>query len=99
MDDLKKTVLRIEYKLDKVIDDQSQIKTVQASQAADLKYHIARTDASEARIELVEEKLLPLIEIKHRFDGIFMLFGKVISGIAFVFGAVKAAEAVITWLK
>lgn len=99
MDDLKKTVLRIEYKLDKVIEDQSQIKSVQASQAADLKYHIARTDASEARIELVEEKLLPLIEIKHRFDGIFMLLGKIGSGLALLFGAVKAIETALLLLK
>ena len=98
MDDLKKTVLRIEYKLDKVIEDQSQIKNVQISQAADLKYHIARTTASEDRIELVENKLLPLIEIKHKFDGAFLLIGKIGSGLGLLFGAVKALEAVLKML-
>ena len=98
MEDLKKSVARIEEKLDKVIEDQSQIKVIQASQAADLKHHIARTDASEHRIQTVEDKLLPLIEIKHKFDGAFKLIGMCGTGLGLIFAAVKAVETVLKML-
>ena len=98
MDDLKKTVARIEMKLDKVVEDQSQIKVIQAGQAADLKYHIARTELNEARIETVEDKLLPLVELKNKFDGAFLLIGKVGTGLGLIFGAIKAVETVLKML-
>lgn len=89
--DLKKSVARIEEKLDKIGDDQSQIRVVQAEQAADLKYHIKRTDQ-------IEEQLLPLVEIKTKFDGMFLLIGKIGSGITLFFGAVKAIETIMSYL-
>lgn len=96
--DIKKDLERFENKLDKVAEDLSSIKLVQVEQAADLKHHIARTKASEQRIELIEEKLLPLVEIKHRFEGAFRFLGMAATVLGVIFGAVKAAETLINWL-
>lgn len=99
MEDLKKAVYRIEEKLDVIVEDQFQIKVTQAEQAKDLKYHILRTDLAESRISIVEEKLLPLIELKHKFDGMFILIGKIGLVLGFMFGAVKALESILGMLK
>lgn len=91
MEKIEKSVERIEEKLDKVSEDLSQIKVVQASQAADLKYHIKRTTQ-------IEEQLLPLVELKHKFDGAFLLVGKIATGLGLIFGAIKAIETVVSYL-
>lgn len=81
---------KLEEKLDKISVDLGEIKVVQAEQAADLKYHIKRTDQ-------IENKLLPLVDIKTKFDGACTFIGKcgVVGG--FIFGAIKAIETVISW--
>lgn len=99
MEDIKKSITRIETKLDVIVEDQSQIKITQAEQAKDLKYHIMRTDLSESRISIVEERLLPLVELKHRFDGMFQLLGKVGAGLGLLFAAVKSIETLIHFIK
>jgi DNA repair ATPase RecN len=95
VEELKKSVERVEEKLDKVSEELSQIRVVQAEQAADLKHHIRRTEASEVRIEMVEERLLPLVEFKHKLDGAFLLIGKIGSGLALIFAAVKTIEVLM----
>jgi hypothetical protein len=98
VEDLKKSVARIEEKLEKIADDQSKIKIVQVEQAADLKYHIARTDAAEYRIETIEERLVPVFELKSRIDGGFLLLGKIGTGLGLIFAAIKALETVLGML-
>lgn len=97
MEELKKSVARIEDKLDKVVEDQSQIKVTQASQAADLKHHIQRTRLNEARIETVEERLIPVVELKNKIDGAFLLLGKVATGLGLLFSAVKVIEVLVKY--
>lgn len=41
---------RIEGKIDQILEKQGKMSEVQASQAADLKYHIKRTDLLEAHV-------------------------------------------------
>lgn len=43
-------LIRIEEKLDKVLEQQGEMKTVQAEQAVDLKHHIKRTDLLEKQV-------------------------------------------------
>lgn len=88
MEDLKKNVAKIDEKLDVVTEKLSQISIIQAEQATDLKYHIKRTDQ-------IEDKLLPLVDIKHKFDGAFKLIGMCGTGLGLIFGAVKAVEIII----
>ena len=82
---------KLEEKLDKIADDISDMKVVQASQAVDLKYHIKRTDQ-------IENSLVPLMEKKLQLDGIFKLMGMVGSGLGLLIGAIKAAEFVIQFI-
>lgn len=98
MENLKKSMDRVEEKLDRVSEDLSQIKVVQASQAADLKHHIARTDLNEDRIYSLEERLLPLVEIKHRFEGAFRMIGMCGTIMGLIFAAVKAIETLVNLL-
>lgn len=80
---------KLEEKLDKISDDIAEIKVVQAGQAKDLKYHIKRSDLNENRIEVVEEKLLPLITAKNRLDGAFKVIGIIASILGFALTALK----------
>lgn len=86
---MEKKLDKIEEKLDKVLEDVSEIRVVQAEQAKDLKYHIKRSDLNEHRIEMVEEKLLPLIAIKNRFDGAFKVVGILSTIVGFAIGIAK----------
>ena len=92
MEDLKNSVAKIGEKVDAIREDISDIKLVQVSQAADLKYHIMRTTLSEQRLQLMEDKLLPLVTTKNQFDGAFKFLGKCGSVAGFIFGALKAVE-------
>lgn len=51
---------RIENKLDVIKEDISNIKQILVRQQVILEEHIARTEASEDRIEIVEETLAPV---------------------------------------
>ena len=99
MEDLRRILDRMEDKLDSLNVELGEIRLVQneqalvqVDQAADLKHHIYRTDLSERRIELVENKLIPLIELKSKLDGAFKLIGIVSSGLGLIFGLAKAIE-------
>jgi hypothetical protein len=82
---------KLEQKLDKISEDLSQIKVVQAEQAKDLKYHIKRTTQ-------IENKLLPLVVIKHKIDGALKAFGIITAVVSFSVGVFKAIEALLQYL-
>lgn len=73
---------KLDEKLDKIGEDISEIKVVQAEQAVDLKYHIRRTDQ-------IEEKLLPLVATKNKIEGAFKVIGMIASFAAFCLGIAK----------
>jgi DNA repair ATPase RecN len=98
VDNLRKDVARVEEKLDKVADELSQIRVVQAEQASDLKYHIQRTSMNEQRIETVENRLIPVFELKNRIDGVFLILGKAATGLGLIFAGIKAVETVLKYL-
>lgn len=93
MSELKKAIIDANDKLDKITEDISEIKVVQASQAADLRYHIKRSDQNEARIEMVEDRLLPLIETKNKVDGAFKMLGITGTILGLFFAGIKAIQA------
>ena len=98
MENLRKDIAKVDEKLDKVVEDISEIKVVQASQAMDLKHHIARTAANEIRIETIENRLVPVFELKNRIDVAFMLLGKVATGLGLLFAGIKAVETLLKLL-
>ena len=73
---------KLEEKLDKISENITDIKVVQAEQAKDLKYHIKRTTQ-------IEEKLMPLHYLKVKVDAVFKVMGMVASFVAFCFGVIK----------
>lgn len=79
---MEKRFDKLEEKLDKISTDLADIKIVQAEQAKDLKYHIKRTNQ-------IEDKLIPLVEVKNKLDGAFKVIGYVASFAAFCLGVVK----------
>lgn len=94
MEDLKKLVERIDQKLDKVAEDVTGIKLVQVEQAADIKYHIRRTDLSEKRIEILHGELTPVKKHVEFVNTVFKIIGAFCTGLGVVFGAIKAAETI-----
>lgn len=79
---MEKRFDKLEEKLDRISTDLSEIKIVQAEQAKDLKYHIKRTNQ-------IEDKLLPIVEVKHKLDGAFKVIGIICSIAAFCLGVAK----------
>lgn len=73
---------KLEEKLDKISEDLADIKITQVEQAKDLKYHIKRTDQ-------IENKLMPLVVVKHKLDGAFKVIGIICSIAAFILGVLK----------
>lgn len=75
---------RVEDKLDKVADDISQINATLVGQAADIKYHIKRTDMLEAKIQPIEKHMI-MINGALKFAGGIALFIGVIEGLLRIF--------------
>lgn len=51
---------RFEEKLDKIVDDISDIKQTMATNTASLETHIRRTDLAEERMDGMDNKITPL---------------------------------------
>lgn len=58
--DNSKFLERVEVKLDKIQDDISEIKEIQARNTADIEHHIHRTDLAEQNLELLKEEIKPI---------------------------------------
>lgn len=77
---------RIENKLDKVVDEISEIKETTAKQQVSLDYHIKRTD-------LLEEKLEPVEAHVQLVSSLF----KIIGGIAVIAGIVSVIFQILSY--
>lgn len=93
---MEKRFDKIEEKLDQITTTLADIKVTQAEQAKDLKYHIKRTDLSEERITVVEEKMLSLLSVKDNFSGIWKMGGVIGGVIAGVVGLITIIQFILT---
>lgn len=75
---------RVEDKLDKVADDISQINATLVGQAADIRYHIKRTDMLEAKIQPIEKHIIMFNGVL-KFIGAIALFIGIIEGLLRIF--------------
>lgn len=66
---------KFDEKLDKIKDDQAEIRRVQAEQAKDITHHIKRTDLLETQIEDIADKVEPLKEHLARLKGVAWFLG------------------------
>jgi iron uptake system EfeUOB component EfeO/EfeM len=71
-------------KLDKIVDDITEIKVTLAKQAEQLEHHIYRTDLAEDHIKALEDKISPIEKHVSQVSGILKFFGFVgiLAGIA-----------------
>lgn len=83
---------RVFEKLETMDDKLGQIAITQTEQAADLKYHILRTDLAEKHLAHLESKITPLTEAHAKFKGMMVLAGVGASVVAVVAGIVKIVE-------
>lgn len=77
---------RIENKIDKIVEDISEIKTITAKQQVSLDYHIKRTDLLEEKLEPVESHVK-----------LISAFFKIIGGIAVIAGIVSVIIQVLSY--
>ena len=57
---MKNTIDRIETKIDSIKEELQEMKVVQVKQENNLELHMARTEAAEKRLEIVEKNLEPI---------------------------------------
>jgi hypothetical protein len=81
-------LMRIENKIDKVVDHIGKIDTTLAAQHESLKTHIHRT-------ELLEEAVKPLVKHDNMLQGILKLIGV----LALIGAAAEGAVALLNYLK
>ena len=84
---------RLETRLDKVLDTQTAQHDVQTKQAADIAYHIRRTDAVEKWVEALSADVHPIKEHVARLKGVMWFVGAVGGTVAFVVSLWKAFRA------
>jgi len=77
---------RIENKLDKVVDNISEINATTAKQQVSLDYHIKRTDLLEKKLEPVEEHVALM-------SSVF----KIVAGLTLVAGLVQVILQIIQY--
>ena len=69
--------MKVDEKLDKIVEDISEIKVTLAKQAEQLEHHIYRTDLAEDHIKALETKLSPIEKHVTQVSGVLKFFGLV----------------------
>jgi cob(I)alamin adenosyltransferase len=86
--------VKTDEKLDKIVEDISEIKVTLAGQAADIKYHIKRTDLAEEHLRKLEDELKPVQKHVEQLNGIL----KAVGGLAVLASIIKAGIEVAKFL-
>lgn len=90
---------RVLAKLDKLIEEMTELKEVSIKQEINLQNHMKRTELMEENMDILREEVKPL---QKRFDAqntIFKLIGIGASIITVGAGLIKIAEYGLTFLK
>ena len=95
MEDLKRMVIKIDEKLDKVSEEIAEIKVVETKQAADLEHHIFRTNLAEQRIEMLHSQIQPLSKFHTQVNTVFKIIGVVGTVLGLVIGAGKIVVSLL----
>ncbi len=83
---------RVLSKIDKLIDEVSELKEVTIKQEINLETHIRRTDLAEENIQMLREEVKPLQKRFEAQNTIFKLIGIIASVITVGAGLVKIIE-------
>lgn len=86
--------MKPEEKLDKIVEDISEIKVTLAKQAVQLEHHIKRTDLNEENMELLRAEFKPIQKHVDMFHGALKLIG----GIAVVAGIARAIIEIVKFV-
>lgn len=94
MDDVKfnlldKKIEKIDIKIDKVLAHANNTDITLTAQAADIRHHIARTDALEAYVSTIESDVIPLKKTMAMVQGAMKFIGIIATVVSFVAGLVK----------
>lgn len=81
----------IHLKLDKIQEDISEIKVLDAIQNEQLKAHMRRSDLLEERVEQVNNELKPVLEHVTMLRGIV----KVLGGVGFLLGILEGLRRLL----
>lgn len=83
---------RILDKLDKISEEISASKEVQAEHAASLKEHMRRSEALENHLELLRSEIKPIQKHVVLIEGIFKGIGIVVSFVSLIYGLIRIAS-------
>ena len=89
MTELKRAIVEANTKLDKVSEDISEIKIIQAAQASDLKHHIYRTDLAEEHLRRLEADFKPIQKHVTMINGGLKFLGAITAAASLIVGFAK----------
>lgn len=89
MEDLRRLVIKLDGKIDRVDERLNSMDATLANQHAQLAMHIYRTELAEKRIEMLHEEVKPLSKFHTQVNTVFRIIGMLGTGLGVIVGIGK----------